>query len=222
AAWYAALTRGDGLDPKPAPVEEEQPDEVVEDDGPILPHWRTLYNPNPIAYPKWQGNLPRPNDLMSPLEVFFSEDILDVIVDQSNLYAMQCDPNKPLNLKTSELEQFLGTVLYMSLFGLPGTRMYWSKSSRVSQVVDTMSLNRWEIIKKFLHFSNNNRQNEDPLYKVRPLVDHLTSKLMSIPMVEKLAVDEQMVPFKGNSKLKQYLPKKNKEVGLQNFCFSWF
>ncbi|KAJ8409212.1 hypothetical protein AAFF_G00242330 [Aldrovandia affinis] len=149
---------------------------------------------------------------------FFSEDILEVIVEQSNLYAIQCDTKKPLKLTTKELEQFLGTVVYMSLFGLPSTRMFWNKTCRVSQVADTMTLNRWEAIKKSLHFSNNEErqeENNDPLHKIRPLVTHLTSKLMSIPMGEKLAVDEQMVPFKGKSRLKQYLPLKPKKWGYK-------
>lgn len=30
--------------------------------------------------------------------MFFTDDILETVVEQSNLYAIQCDPNKPLNL----------------------------------------------------------------------------------------------------------------------------
>ncbi|KAJ8351852.1 hypothetical protein SKAU_G00233280 [Synaphobranchus kaupii] len=58
-----------------------------------------------------------------------------------------------------------------------------------------MALNRWEAIKKSLHFNNNEdrqEENADPLHKIRPLVTHLTSKLKMIPMGEKLAVDELM------------------------------
>lgn len=119
--------------------------------------------------------------MTSPLQYFrkfFSEDILEVIVEESNLYAIQWDPNKPLNLTTSELEQFLGTVVYMSLFGLPATSMFWNKATRVSKVADTMTLSRWEAIKKFLHINNNEGQEQDdPLYKIHPLVTHLTTKL---------------------------------------------
>ncbi|KAJ8348980.1 hypothetical protein SKAU_G00275690 [Synaphobranchus kaupii] len=64
-----------------------------------------------------------------------------------------------------------------------GTRMFWNKACRVSQVADTMTLNRWEAIKKSLHFSNNEErqeENDDPLHKIRPLVTHLTSKLRNL------------------------------------------
>ncbi|XP_070819483.1 piggyBac transposable element-derived protein 2-like [Chaetodon trifascialis] len=201
-------------------TEEEQGDENEEvAEVSHLPRWRKLHSTNTDVYPEWQGQLPTADDIMSPLQYFrefFSEEILHVIVDESNIYAIQCDPNKPLNLTTSELEQFLGTVVYMSLFGLPATRMFWNKAPRVSQVADTMTLNRWEAIKKSLHFNNNERQEEnDPLYKIRPLITHLTSKLVSIPMSEKLSVDEQMVPFKGRHRLKQYLPSKPKKWGYK-------
>ena len=78
-----------------------------------------------------------------------------------------------------------------------------------------MILNRWEAIKKSLHINNNEGQEQDPLYGIRPLVTHLTSKLVSIPMSEKLTIDEQMVPFKGRHRLKQYLPSKPKKWGYK-------
>uniref|UniRef100_A0A3B4ZMF2 PiggyBac transposable element-derived protein domain-containing protein n=1 Tax=Stegastes partitus TaxID=144197 RepID=A0A3B4ZMF2_9TELE len=146
--------------------------------------------------------LPKADDILSPLQYFFkffSKDILEVIVEETNPYAIQRDPNKPLNLTTKELEQFLGTVVYMSLF-----------------VADTMTLNRWETIKKSLHSNNNEGQEQDdPLYKIHPLVTHLTSKLVAIPVSEKLTIDEQMVPFKGRHRLKQYLASKPQKWGYK-------
>ncbi|KAJ8351855.1 hypothetical protein SKAU_G00233310 [Synaphobranchus kaupii] len=81
-----------------------------------------------------------------------------------------------------------------------------------------MALNRWEAIKKSLHFNNNEdrqEENADPLHKIRPLVTHLTSKLKMIPMGEKLAVDELMVPFKGRNRLKQCLAAKPRKWGYK-------
>lgn len=115
----------------------------------------------------------------------------------------------------------MGTVLYTSLFGLPATRIFWHLASRVSQVADTLSLNRWEEIKIFLHFNDNNDQpvqsddNFDELFKIRPLITNLVSKMNAIPMSEKLSVGEQMVPFMGQNRLKQYLPKKPQKWGYK-------
>ncbi|MGH0179012.1 UNVERIFIED_CONTAM: hypothetical protein FKN15_003272 [Acipenser sinensis] len=188
-SWAQVLCReGECLSVDNETESEDEDEDVAEVDVPRLPRWRTPHNAYFNAYPEWQGLLSRSDDIMSPLQYFkqfFSEDILEVIVGQSNLYSIQCNANKPLNLTTKELEQFLCIVVYMSLFGLPCTRMFWNKACRVSQVADTMILNRWEAIKKSLHFSNNEErqeENDDPLHKIRPLVTHLTSKLTSIPM----------------------------------------
>ncbi|XP_032364124.1 piggyBac transposable element-derived protein 3 [Etheostoma spectabile] len=172
--------------------DNEVDDDASEEDVPRLPRWRTPHSANITDYTEWQASLPKSDNIMSPYEyfkMFFSEDLLEVVVEQSNLYAIQC------------------------------THMFWNKATRVSQVADTMALNRWEFIKKSLHFNNNNQvrqgENVDLLHKIRPLVTHLTLKLQKIPMGEKLAVDEQMVPFKGRNRLKQYLPSKPKRWGYK-------
>ncbi|GFR08818.1 piggyBac transposable element-derived protein 3 [Trichonephila clavata] len=49
----------------------------------------------------------------------------------------------------------------------------------------------------------------DKLYKLRPLITHLSEKFLSVLRLSKhQAVDESMVKFKGRSSLKQYMPKK--------------
>ncbi|XP_047500267.1 piggyBac transposable element-derived protein 3-like [Penaeus chinensis] len=60
----------------------------------------------------------------------------------------------------------------------------------------------------------------DKLSKVRPLLEHLRSKFKEIPMTEYLCVDEQMVPFKGNSSMKQYIPKKPHKRGYKIFVLA--
>ncbi len=95
------------------PVEEdsEEDEEESEDEDDVLsPRWRTVHNSNSLIYPEWQGSLPTSDNVLPPIEyfrMFFTDDILEVIVEQSNLYAMQCDANKPLNLSTKELEHLL-------------------------------------------------------------------------------------------------------------------
>lgn len=68
------------------------------------------------------------------------------------------------------------------------------------------TLNKWEAIKYSLHFSKNEERQEA---NDDPLVTHLTSKVTSIPMGEKVVVEEQM--FRSRNRLKQYLPAKLKK-----------
>ena len=59
--------------------------------------------------------------------------------------------------------------------------------------------------------------NFDRLFKVRPLLDHLQEKYNSITMPQTLCIDEQMIPFKGKSTLKQYIPSKPHKYGYKVF-----
>ena len=52
------------------------------------------------------------------------------------------------------------------------------------------------------------------------LVDHLRQEFQKIPILEFLSVDEQMVPFKGASSMKQYVPKKPHKWGYKTFILA--
>lgn len=61
----------------------------------------------------------------------------------------------------------------MSIVHLATTRHYWGELGILS-IFNTMSINRFEEIKRFIHFNNNanlpiNSINYDKLFKVRPL-----------------------------------------------------
>ncbi|KAL6485882.1 hypothetical protein MHYP_G00052740 [Metynnis hypsauchen] len=206
--------------------DEDVDDSLFEEDSRSsqTPRWKTCHTTAAPVHPDWLHTPPSADEILTPYQYFknlLSDNLFELIVKESNLYSIQCNPNKPLNLTIEELEQFFGTVLHMSLFGLPATRMYWSQSSRIPHVADMMPLARWEAIKKFLHFSDNSGQptkdmaDYDELYKIRPLLDHILAKLKKLPMHENLSVDEQMVPFKGKSRIKQYLPSKPRKWGYK-------
>ncbi|XP_064463589.1 piggyBac transposable element-derived protein 3-like [Ornithodoros turicata] len=178
------------------------------------------------SIPKWKGSIQENDDVRSAVDYFrgfFDDSLIKLIVTQSNLSAVQKDPNKPFAITELELEQFLGCTLFMSVIQLPRTRLYWSAQCRVSAVADIMSRDRWEEIKSSLHFNDNlnmpstSSSDKDRLFKIRPLLEALHSKFEEILQAQTLCVDEQMVPFKGRSSLKQYLPKKPHKWGYKIF-----
>jgi len=81
-------------------------------------------------------------------------------------------PEKPTKVSSVDMEKFVGICLYMSLVRLSYSRSYWSSEFRVDQVADIMTLNRFEDIKRFLHFSDNSVEGSDKI-KIRPLVEKL-------------------------------------------------
>ena len=111
-----------------------------------------------------------------PIEYFrniFTDDLFDIYVEQSNLYSVQKNPNKLLNVNPNELEQWLGLCIHFSISKLPNVIMHWSNSLGILNggVSEIMSRNRWEDIKSNLHMVDNStlncNDNTDKLFKIR-------------------------------------------------------
>lgn len=138
--------------------------------------------------------------LSLPIELFrfFTNGILDLIVNQSNLYATQTDINKPLDLDRNELEKWLGLCVYI-ISEIPNTLLHWSGLCLGNETVSSnMNKDRWETLKMKLHFVDNSQLDpNDKLCEVRPLLDHLLAKFKEIPMTKYLSVDEQWYLTRG-------------------------
>ncbi|KAK2711497.1 hypothetical protein QYM36_012605 [Artemia franciscana] len=86
-----------------------------------------------------------------------------------------------------------------------------------------MGRQRFDQIKRFLHFNDNSKakkpgeQGFDKLYKIRLVLGHIRSKFLEVTPEEHHSIDEQMIPFKGRSNLRQYLPKKPTMWGIKVF-----
>ncbi|CAB4056198.1 unnamed protein product [Lepeophtheirus salmonis] len=87
-----------------------------------------------------------------------------VSTDQTNLYALQENPNKPLKLNVNELEQFIGTLLAMSMVKLSNSRLYWSNNLQCEMVTEAFSRDLWGQIKSNLHCNDNSQA---PKYEIR-------------------------------------------------------
>ena len=81
-------------------------------------------------------------------------------------------------------------------------------------MADTMGLNRFETIKRYFHVTNNALQlprdspDSDPLFKIRPLLEHVRNNCHRIEPEVRQCVDESMIKYKGRSHLRRYMPKK--------------
>lgn len=154
----------------------------------------------------------------------FLEDIIENIVQQSNLYAVQ--KNKILDLKKGELLAFIGINFLMGYHKLPSWRHYWSESDdlRVSIVRKTMSRNRFDAILSNLHVADNSlipKWNKDRLFKLRPMIDSLNEKFGIVYHgTRQLSVDESMILFKGRNSMKQYNPMKPIKRGYKLWCLA--
>lgn len=157
---------------------------------------------------------------------FFSDELMNSIVYQSNLYTCQKNPDSRDRIDQLDLQKFLGICIMMSVIQIPNNRRYWTPIVGNKLIQETMSVNRFEKIKSMLHFNDNNevipRENpkHDRLFKIRPVVKHLVEKFMSVPFENCLSVDEQLCSTKCKSYLKQYLPMKPNKWGFKLYVLA--
>lgn len=86
-------------------------------------------------------------DLDTPFSCFrylFPSDIIQNIIEQTNLYSIQSRPEKYVAVAESEVESFTGISLCMSIVKLPSARHYWGTLIGHHLISDVMSVNRWE------------------------------------------------------------------------------
>lgn len=97
--------------------------------------------------------------------------------------------------------KFIGLLLWMGIVKYPSISDYWSKADRYANIVapKVMSRNKFELILRFLHFSDNETSDKsDRLYKIRNIVDKINSNFENLQTPgEVIAVDESMIPFRG-------------------------
>lgn len=210
-------------------VDEEEDEE--EDEGPktkekktsFQSRWRKRkeYHVNSI----FVGNAfeDPPENLPTPIVYFkkiFDGALMATIVEQTNLYSVQVT-GKSINTTCIELEKFLGIFIFGGLLKYPQYRMYWNSYTSIPAISESMSVNRFENLKRFFHVSNNEltprkgSSEYDPLYKVRPMLDSVVEKCRNITPEECHSIDEQMVPTKARSSIRQYLPSKPHKWGYK-------
>jgi len=112
---------------------------------------------------------------------------------------------------------------------LPELRHYCSSDNLlgVPAVANLITKTRFKKLTGNIHCNDNTKAvprveaGYDRLHKLRPIIDVLNCRLkeMYIPS-SVMAVDESMVPFKGRSSMKQYMPMKPVKRGYKVWCLA--
>lgn len=206
--------------------DEELPPSIASSSRPVV-RWKKGCLKKTEADLEFSGQTTLPSDVMnldSPIQFFkyfIGDDIFQHIAEQSTLYSVQSRPEHAVKFSPKQIEEFIGVVLYMSLAKMPRTRSYWSSALQFDKVTEVMSVNEFEETKRFIHFNDNSTlDKDDKLYRIRPIIDMVKARFQEIPMERSLCVDEQIVPFKGRSCIKQYNPQKPHKWGYKIYVLS--
>lgn len=195
------------------------------------------FSPNIPAFTEASGPLiTLPVTVKDYVELFLTDELMDNIVEQTNLYAAQFISKQdtlPARSRVNgwkqvvqdDIRRYIGLTILMGLNSLPSIHDHWSTNVLYYNPVYSavMSRNRYQIISKFIHFANNlefnqNDPNRDRLFKIRPLLTYLLNKFQEVyyPTM-KVSIDEQLLLHKGNLHFKQYIPNKRARFGIKFF-----
>lgn len=159
------------------------------------------------------------------------EALLEDTARQTNIFAAQVLSKSRLsrqsrlhlwkNTDKTEIKKFFGLIIWMGLVKLPKLALYWSNNPMYAQpfAKNIMSRNRFEILLRMLHFSNNEEAREnDRLWKISNLLSTLNANFAyHYTPGEFLCVDESMIPFRGRVIFRQYNKQKRHKYGIKLF-----
>jgi hypothetical protein len=195
---------------------------------------------NPLPDPHYLSFLSSPELQQTPttdgqidfFRLIFDDEMCDFIVNQTNAYAdslrRRASSSARINrwkpLTRNEFLVFLGLLFHTGTVKLPSLMEYWSTDSyfegmmSVSWFPKNMSLHRFFLILRCLHFAPNPTDApKDALYKIRPLLDFFHRK---IDEVFAIGGDEAMVLWRGHLRFRQYNQTKHQKYGLKLYMLT--
>ncbi|KAJ8731022.1 hypothetical protein PYW08_002435 [Mythimna loreyi] len=128
--------------------------------------------------------------------IYFSLDILQDIVHNTNLYAVQVT-GRSINISEDDMKDFIANLLLMGVVNLPSYTDYWSKELRYPAIAENMSLKKFETIRRYVHFADNSCPDSDRYFKIRPFVEQVRRNCLATEEEMRYSIDEMTIPYKG-------------------------
>ena len=167
------------------------------------------------------------------LELFFTQEVWQLLVSQTNLYAEQkrgpTESSVWYPVTESEMKAWISLYLNMGLVTKPNLSSYWSTDPVLSSPFfpSVMSRTRFLQILQYLHFADNTlappRDSADynKLYKIQPFLDLVIARFQEVYTPERqLAIDETLIKFKGKVHFRQFIPIKPGRFGIKAFTLA--
>lgn len=210
---------------------EEKDDDEYEDDI-KAPHPLKRHAPRQVHFSGFAPKHLKFSDRASGIKAsnyfraFFDNELIGKIVEENNNYQQQ--NTVPTTGKTAawydttveELYIFCATTILMGLNQKNRIKDYWSTDKLITTPIfgELFTKDRYLSILRYLHFADNNKEEEGKLRKIQPILEYLRDKFQSamIPR-ENLCIDERLMPWKGRLSFKQYTSTKRRRFGVKFF-----
>uniref|UniRef100_A0A8C7ERH9 PiggyBac transposable element-derived protein domain-containing protein n=1 Tax=Neovison vison TaxID=452646 RepID=A0A8C7ERH9_NEOVI len=177
-------------------------------------------------FPSWSvldsGLLNLKSEKLNPVELFelfFDDEIFNMIVNETNNYASQKNVN--LEVTVPEIRCVLGILLLSGFVRRPRRGMYWDISDADQNLVrDAIRRDRFELIFSYLHFADNSHLDQkDKFTKLRPLIKQMNRNfLLYAPLEEYYYFGKTMCECFDSD---QFLNGKPLRIGYKICCGCW-
>lgn len=173
-------------------------------------------------------------------QLFWDDNLFDFIKDMTNKNALVKRRSNPEKHKskwseianTNEKKAFFGVCIAMGILKLPEIPLYWQRKYSLFEIADWnqhMNRDRFLAILRYLKFCDEEFDSQpqqvapgqppaqpDKLYKVRRFLDHLFPRYAAEWTGHQwLAIDEQMIPYRGRVGFRQFVANKPKRFGIK-------
>ncbi|PNF14286.1 hypothetical protein B7P43_G07092, partial [Cryptotermes secundus] len=173
-------------------------------------------------------------DIVQTFLLFFTEDFVNNIVQETNTYAQQfiCGRVFPFRsparqwvpVTLNEMYVVLALFLLMGIVNKPTLNSYFSTKRLLYTPAfpDVISRDRFQLICKFLHFNDNTKKDNylgpTRLFKIFPVIQHLNEKFQTLFYPgQNICIDESLTLWKGRLAFKMYLPLKASKFGIKTY-----
>ncbi|KAK3800749.1 hypothetical protein RRG08_003154 [Elysia crispata] len=173
---------------------------------------------------------------MSIFHLFMDHSIMKLIKKETNEYAAELahsDKHKNMavvkswkTLTINEMYGFILIHLHMGYLTKLCISDYWTLQDFCSSkfAAKILTRDRFRAILSMLHFSSNrnyipiDQAGHDPLYKIRPIYEHLQKKFEQVYRPKKqIAIDEAICGWRGRLRFKVYLKDKPTPWGIKMY-----
>lgn len=158
-------------------------------------------------------------DVKQVFELFFTDEIIDLIVKHTNEKIEENYGGLNYSTDTNEVRCFIGILILMGALGDSKQPLKYLYSNSIGRGIykAAMSRNRFEILTSCLRFDDRRlRSCNNAFYPMEELTDILIRNFGNYwSPSEVVVIDEMMVPFNGRCSFKSYQPAKPVKRGIQ-------
>uniref|UniRef100_A0A1A9WYH0 PiggyBac transposable element-derived protein domain-containing protein n=1 Tax=Glossina brevipalpis TaxID=37001 RepID=A0A1A9WYH0_9MUSC len=168
-----------------------------------------------------------PSKLRTPgelVDLFLSEEFVNMIVQETNNYALRVIKKKGMlgyssrfldwkETNYEEMRKFWALLLHMGIINLTSVQHYWNTSHlyKLPFWKNNMTRNRFQILLRFLHFSDKEINSNIKLHKIESVIKHFNNTMERLYNPDKnLIIDDPMILWRGRLTFRQDIKKNRK------------